>query len=250
MGYPEWHVWGNDGIGRDYGNVLFNRAVGDLPEMQCSIEAAKRLEPVIRGSDTVADVGCGAGHYLRSLRRRVMAPFQYIGVDGTREYVDLAQKAFEADKRSSFQYGDIFNIPLADNSADVTLCCNVLLHLPSIEKPIAELLRITKRHLLIRTLVGRSTFIIKEARSDKYSETGEPLDFNYFNIYSAARIESAVKACGATVTIEPDTSFEGDRINDDVAAHGIELNLTRVIGNTQVRDYIIQPWAWLTITPA
>lgn len=238
----EGFVWDRPGIGDKYGDVLQKRADGSLPEMQSSISAAKRMAALVQDGDSILDVGCGVGHYLVSLRKHVPAKFSYTGVDGSADYVSRAQKLFPD---VTFKNGDIFNLPFPDKSFDFVMCNNVLLHLPSIEQPIKELMRVSRWGALIRTLVGSSTFVIRECRSDALDQNGQPSDFNFFNIYSAGRVFAA--AGNAQVEIDPDTDFAADRINADVPAYGIEHNLTKVVNGMQVRDYIIQPWCFVTI---
>ena len=76
------------------------------------------------------------------------------------------------------------------------MCNNVLLHLPSIVKPIAELSRVARRFILIRTLIGDESFRIQEVFSketwpfstvptdQEFDDSGEPTSFGYENIYS------------------------------------------------------------------
>ena len=51
------------------------------------------------------DVGCGAGHYLKSIKERLNKTVDYIGLDATKYYIDLAKKAFPVNE---FIVGDIF----------------------------------------------------------------------------------------------------------------------------------------------
>ena len=244
MKYPKWNIFGKGKIGSLYGEVLQKRATGELPEMQSSIAAAKRLAGVVREGDRIADVGAGPGHYLISLRKTIKVPFRYTGIDGTHEYVERGKQSFPEE---DFRYGNIFDLPFADKSFDVVMCNNVLLHLPSIEKPISELLRIAKRFVLIRTLVGESTFLIKEVRPPEEYRSGDPVSFNFFNIYSENRVRNAVEACGAKAVIEPDRDFVESAVAADVKVHGLETNITRIVNGMQVRDYIIQPYCFISV---
>ncbi len=64
-----------------YAAVHFKRAVGELPEMECSKAMAQLVTERIRRNSAILDAGCGAGHYLRSFRKALTSPFQYVGVD-------------------------------------------------------------------------------------------------------------------------------------------------------------------------
>ena len=52
------------------------------------------LSDQIRAGDSVLDVGCGGGHYLRSMQRLIQVPFSYVGVDPTEDYLEAAKQAW------------------------------------------------------------------------------------------------------------------------------------------------------------
>ena len=187
----KWRKPWLDKLGEQYGDRLFSRAIGEAPEMESSKAVAARLRGVARPADQILDVGCGAGHYLRSLTRILPFTFQYTGVDATPRYVELARQAFASSPNAVFKTGDIYALPFADASYDLVMSNNLLLHLPSIQKPLQELCRVARRHVLVRTLVGERSFRIQEVRGsgDEFDENGEPHDFAYFNIYSKGYIE-------------------------------------------------------------
>ena len=56
-----------------------------------------------RPEQSLLDVGCGAGHYLRSYKRAVSTPFSYVGVDYYTIFLDKARQAWgrRADRRIS-----------------------------------------------------------------------------------------------------------------------------------------------------
>lgn len=251
-----WRVWDKD---KEYGEALFKRATGQSPEMESSKAMAEVISGVIEDNDLIADVGCGAGHYLASLDKNVKCHFSYLGIDATSYYIELAKKAFFENKRGSplrlktaFAVGDIFNLPVNDESAEIAMCSNLLHHLPSIARPIQELWRITKRYVIIRTLIGKVSFRIKQINPpEKYTESGEPVNFHYFNIYSEKYIESLVHGFKRVKEYKlfPDLEFVVANIGhtnykDKIAPH----DLTTIINGMQVNNYIILPWQILIIT--
>ena len=85
-----WANWGD----QKYAEVMYRRAIGDLPEMESSKAVARRVIPFWTIGNTILDVGCGVGHYLRSLRRELGSGFDYTGVDIAPHHLALAKKAF------------------------------------------------------------------------------------------------------------------------------------------------------------
>jgi ubiquinone/menaquinone biosynthesis C-methylase UbiE len=242
-----------------YGQVLYQRAVGEAPEMESGKAAAHLLRGVLRSGDHLLDVGCGAGHYLRTLRREFSFPFGYTGVDATVGYIALAKKAFVHDEDAAFLVGDIEKLPADDRSADIVLCCNVLLHLPRIAPAMQELWRVTRRTLLIRTLVGETSFRIKQVREwegmhtpedSLFDEEGEPHRFHYFNIYSERYMRwlcerlTNVSRC----SIEPDLDFDLAALTESQwPEQSKPPDLTRTIGGMQRNGSILEPWAFIRL---
>lgn len=255
-----WKIW--DSM-QSYGEVLYKRATGEAPEMESSKAVARRLQEILKQGDTVLDVGCGAGHYLRSLRNAFPFPFPYTGIDATQSYVELAAKAFKDDKTADFRRGDIEMLPVKDQSFDIVLCMNVLLHLPRILPAIRELWRVTGRTLLIRTMVGEKSFRIQQVREWEkevkgtedplFDASGEPLRFHYFNIYSEKYIRWLCSTLpdAASCSIELDRDFNPEALT---AAHWPDKtkpgDMTQVLGGLQVNGSIIEPWAFIRIDRA
>lgn len=246
-----------------YGEVLYKRAIGEAPEMESSKAAARRLKGILKQGDTVLDVGCGAGHYLRSLRNNFDFSFPYMGIDATQSYVDLAVKAYKNDPAASFRQGDIEALPVKDQSFSVVLCMNVLLHLPRILPAMRELWRVTGRTLLIRTLVGEKSFRIKQIGENEtemkdtedplFDADGEPLRFHYFNIYSERYVRWICSTFPgvASCNIEQDHDFNPEALT---AAHWPDKakpgDLTQMLGSQQVNGSILEPWAFVRIDRA
>jgi len=249
-----WRVWDKD---KEYGDLFYKRATGELPEMESSKVLAKTVSGIICKNDKILDVGCGGGHYLRSLDKIIKSDFSYKGIDQTEYYIKRAKEAFSLAVNNNpyrtvteFKVGDIFNIPVEDNNADIVICNNVFLHLPSIEKPLSELIRVSKKYIIIRMLIGVSSFRIKQIeKPEKYDENGEPLNFHYYNIYSEDYLKTILSKLGVK-----DYSFKDDQ-DYDPSAFGIESNylstkpddLTSIINGVQLNVYILQPWKFLII---
>ena len=244
-------IWRPEREGRRYGEVLFKRAVGDMPQMESSKAAARRLKDHIRMGDHILDVGCGAGHYLASLRDAIGRTFQYTGMDATPIMIDYARRAFEGESDVRFLEGDIFQIPFEDGAFDIVMCNNVLLHLPSIAVPLRELCRVARRRVLVRTLVGRRSFRIQEIHQpEEYDADGTPAVASYFNIYSEAYVERLLKdiAHARTWKVKPDRDFSSEAITAERDLIDDETyDLTSMVGGYQVNDYVLLPWCFVEI---
>lgn len=245
----KWKVWEED---NEYGELLYKRATGELPEMESSKKIARVIKELDLPNIRILDVGCGAGHYLRSLRRELGDTFEYVGCDATAQYIERAKKAFASDTKASFQQADIFNLDFADNSFDLVICNNVLLHLPSVAKPISELIRVAKSKVIIRMLCGDRSFrimnVIDQPDGKEFSVDAEPTEFYFYNIYSSAYIEYLLEnnAKANKWTIDADTDFDKKRIEESAKEH-TNIDASRILGDYQVNGYILQPWAIIKI---
>ncbi|NCJ07073.1 methyltransferase domain-containing protein [Synechococcales cyanobacterium C] len=244
-----WKVWDEN---NEYGEVFYKRATGQLPEMESSKAAAKLIKDDVTEGDKILDVGCGSGHYLRSLRSALKINFFYTGVDATSNYINLGKRAFVNDAGVDFCLGDIYNLPFDENSFDIVMCNNVLLHLPSIQKPLNELIRVSKKTVLIRTLIGDRSFRIQDvspASEIEFNGDGEPTSFYYYNIYSQKYLNYLLKSSGKVNNFQiiKDVFFDPQNIESSTSEHRDAHNVTKIIGDFQVNGYIIQPWKFLKI---
>ena len=252
MTQDKWRIWDKY---KQYGEVLYKRAIGESEEMESAKSLCNTIKSVYKPGMSVLDVGCGAGHYLRSLRERVDPSINYTGADATEYYLSLARKAFPGVR---FEIADIFNLPFADASFDIVICNNVILHLPPPPiKPISELIRVAKYNTIIRTLFGVQTYIIKEIRTasdlpglaqregDLITLDGEVEAFNYFNLYSENYIRDILSktAPSAQVRIERDTQYQPFDNRTECGD-----TATTVINGMQISGNIVHDMRFIIVT--
>lgn len=170
--------------------------------------------------------------------------------NGIKSYEDIYNKN-PFRESFDFEVGDIFDLFFDDYFADLVMCNNVLLHLPSLKKAISELWRVTKRFLIIRTLIGNASFRIKQIiPPEEYSEEGEPLNFHFFNIYSEKYVLGLIENLGSVKNykIFEDKDYNPSNIGKINYKEGQSPHdLTEIVNGMQVNNYIIQPWQFLII---
>jgi arsenite methyltransferase len=100
----------------------------------------------IEKGDTVIDLGSGAGNDCFVARHETGVAGKVIGIDFTEKMIAKARE--NADKMGfnnvEFRFGDIDNMPVADNVADVVVSNCVLNLVPDKEKVIKEIYRVLK----------------------------------------------------------------------------------------------------------
>lgn len=120
---------------------------------------------LIKEGDTVVDLGSGAGNDCFIARALVGEKGRVIGVDMTEAMIDKARK--NAQKLGfanvEFRFGEIENLPVADNEADVVVSNCVLNLVPDKRKAFAETHRILKPggHFSISDIVTAGKLPVK-----------------------------------------------------------------------------------------
>jgi len=99
---------------------------------------------------SLADIGCGLGHWSRLLYPYLRPPARLAGVDREPRWVAEAPERFRrtfpnvAPELFSFHQGDATKLPLPDAGFDVVTCQTVLMHLASPLEALQEMLRILR----------------------------------------------------------------------------------------------------------
>lgn len=253
MPQDAWRVWDKNDA---YGQVLYKRAVGELEEMESAKALCAQVSPLYKKGMNVLDVGCGAGHYLASLRKRVDTGVDYTGVDATESYINLARKAF--GESAKFTQGDIEGLPFKDASFDIVMCNNVLMHLPPpLVKPLSELIRVAKKYVVIRTLFGERNYVIQEVRTgeeisglperegDAFDDYGKARSFNYFNLYTENYFRDVLAGLGSRLHIEIKKDNDWKPFDNRTDCGKVA---TRVVDGKQVSGNVILDYRFIVLS--
>jgi len=241
-------------------DVYFKRAIGASPEMEVSKAMAKILKRHVKKDDKILDVGCASGHFYRSLKKRIKKNFNYTGVDPYKIFLKKAEIAWKLDRKVNFLKGNIYNLPIKKKIFDVTYCSNVFIHLNDIIKPLKELVRVTKRLIVIRTVVYDVSYKIqlvynKEWWNDtdvdpinEFDSKGKPRAYSYFNIHSFDYLRENIKKLSPNSKIQfvKDNFYDKKKIKTSKKFEKRPL-ATKIIRNEQVSGCIIQPHYFIII---
>ncbi|MFQ5998253.1 MAG: methyltransferase domain-containing protein [Candidatus Bathyarchaeia archaeon] len=130
--------WTADGLERSRQYILLS-----YPEYKDTLARALRLRDGLR----VVDVGCGTGAYSRLLAEGIKPKGKIVGVDLNRSLLKTAKKQavlVGSGALMEFKKGDAYDLPLPDNSADLSFCHTVLWILGEPLKALREMTRVVR----------------------------------------------------------------------------------------------------------
>src|SRR3990167_9585086 len=95
--------------------------------------------------DSVLDVGCGEGFTLARLKKEKIGK-SFEGIDNLDESIEIAKKIHPG---LDIKKGDIYKLPYKSNSFDLVVCTEVLEHLENPRKAYRELIRVSRKYVLL-----------------------------------------------------------------------------------------------------
>lgn len=129
-----------DGQYRNGANLAARQSVYAFQQPRIDLPATVLSLARLKGTEMVADIGCGNGAYLAELGRRRHRGHA-IGIDLSG---GMLQAARWAAPGAGVLRGDASQLPLADGCAEVALAPHMLYHVPDPRAAITELRRVTR----------------------------------------------------------------------------------------------------------
>lgn len=255
-GGPEkqnWNPWKLDRL-KMTGNSYYKRAKGELPEKESSKSYARFLgqHGFYSPGDTLLDIGCATGHFLRSFRRLLDPDIFYTGIDTHFPFLQWGREVYGIDRHCNFVHCDALAMPFLDQSYDLTIV-NLFHFFPRIDEAIRETMRVTRKMVIWRTPIGdRANYVVKVIHNHSFGElqvlTPEREDFDYtlYMLYSKEYIGGLVAHLGGKLTlIERDTDFEDF---DNTALEEFQgVPATKTVNGMQINGNLVLDWHYVVI---
>ncbi len=240
-----WEIWQkNSSIERS-----IKRIKKQLPEMEASKQLVKIVKKKYKKGDKVLDFGCAAGHFYLSLKR-IDNKINYYGFDSTKDYINYAKRYFKKEKNTKFEVQSLFSMSKKYyNKFDIVFCSNVLHHIPSIDLPLKNLIKATKKVCIIRTLVSNNTHLSRFYYNDQMNRKGELNNFQLQNTYSYSLIRKKIKKIGNFKVSFLDDIFDGKKINKEFTKKERKRypGLTRHVDGLQIAGSKVFEFKWIII---
>lgn len=110
-------------------------------------EMLQRLQTLLDVPEcSLLDAGCASAYYYDIIERYVPGWIRYTGCDYSSTMLELARAAHPD---IAVSYGDICNLGFESNAYDIVLSGAVIMHIRNWEMALAELMRVTKRILIL-----------------------------------------------------------------------------------------------------
>jgi len=240
-----WKIWKKN---KNVEARTFQRVKNKLSEMESAKQLRKIIFKLYKPGMQVLDVGCASGHYYNSIKK-IDKNISYCGLDPTKAYIDFAKKHFKNNNKVKFILGDIYKPPKSiRNKFDISFCCNVLLHLPTLIVPLKNLINSSRRYCIIRTLISDKTHLSKYLYSERYDKRGNPKDFVYQNTYSYDYFKNIVKSIGDCSIKFVNDKFNSKNINSEFKKFKNKQNaVTKVMDKVQFAGSKVFQWKWVII---
>jgi len=183
---------------RRYYNTLYD-VLGEHPLKKWDVFRLGRTFQHISGEGKLHDVGCGVGHWLEFLSEKTMLKLS--GSDISSDALKKARRNLKG-KKINLGLGDVRALKYNDNEFDQSTALEVIEHVLDWEKSILEMIRITKKRVIITVpynerlsygkcpRCGREIFI--DGHLNKFKE-GDFLKFKKYGKVSFERIFHPLK---------------------------------------------------------
>lgn len=119
-------------------NVVVNKLIGRF--YRVLYEHIAQQQPRV-----FLDAGCGEGESIKRLND-ILASSTVYGFDINSECVAFCKNTYP---QNNWQVDDIYQTSYSDNFFDMVMCCEVLEHLQEPHKALQELIRISRKYLLL-----------------------------------------------------------------------------------------------------
>ncbi len=240
-----WRGWDKN---PEYERTI-DRLKKKLPIMECSKQLVSIVSKFYKPNMKILDFGCAAGHYYYALKK-LNKHVNYTGLDATKFYIDYAKNFFKKENNTRFDRQSLFSLNKKYNKKfDIVYCCNVLLHLPSIEIPIKNLLKASKKYCIIRTLVDTNTHLSQLVFDDQYVSSNKPVNYAYQNTYSRDLIKKCIMKNGKYKIKFIEDKFNSKKINQEHNKYNKKFrdSITFAKNNIQISGNKVFKWEWVLI---
>lgn len=120
------------------------------------------LERLDRSAQTLLDVGCGNGYFLKKAAE--LGRYELCGCD--------VMEAKELGDGIRYRQGNLELLPFADKSFDIVTCHHTIEHIPDAPRAVAELKRVARKQIMLVTPRQRYYYYTLDEHVNFFPERG------------------------------------------------------------------------------
>jgi 2-polyprenyl-3-methyl-5-hydroxy-6-metoxy-1,4-benzoquinol methylase len=143
--------------------------------------------------ESILDAGCGEGFTMNKLKENHIGN-KIEGIEYEKDAITFGKKIFPD---LTIKQGSIYKLPYKDNSFDLTICTEVLEHLENPSKAVREMLRVSRKYLII-SVPNEPFFMISNfLRGKNISRLGN--DIGHVNHWSCLNLQTFLEKNGLKI---------------------------------------------------
>jgi len=200
--------WQND-LGQSENVIEWIKNPQNITLIRQGIEVVSNL---CNENTKLLDIGCYGGYLFDALGRNI----DYTGIDIDEEVLKQTKKIHANYNNFRCLLVDAYNLPFKNNSFDITTCFRVLIHVPHIEEIISEIVRVTKKYIVMVLKIGKDktikrTYLEEGKQKIEYYRTFKMETLNkIFNRLSVKIIDTcrAKDTIYTTITLEKELNLQ------------------------------------------
>lgn len=141
-------------------------------------------------AESILDAGCGEGFTMNKLKENGIGK-KIEGIEYSKEAIVFGKKLFPD---LIIKQGSVYDLPYKDNFFDLVICTEVLEHLENPNKALKEMLRVSRKYLII-SVPNEPFFMLSNfLRGKNLSRLGNDTEhINHWNLLSLRRYLSQNK---------------------------------------------------------
>ncbi len=124
------------------------------------------------------DVGCYGGYLFDALGRNI----DYTGIDIDEEALKQTKEIHANYDNFNCLVADAYNLPFKNDTFDIVTCFRVLIHVPHIEEIMNEIIRVSKKYIVLLLKVG------KEKTIKRIYLEGEKKKIEYYRTFEMKKL--------------------------------------------------------------
>lgn len=249
----DWNEWKTQKMLKT-GESYKKRAKGEIPEKEASKSYCNLMKNynLYKKGDNILDIGSACGHFYFSFYNRLDKDIDYTGVDITYQYLKWGKEIFKNHSKVNFVQCDALKLPFKEKSYDIVIV-NLFHFFPNLSEVMSEALRVSKKRVIWRTLIGKYNYSIKMISNNDFSKIGtitpdrSDYDHTLLMIYTKEYLKGLIKNLNAKIDfIKKDDDFS-DFDNNSLSE--FSMTATRSLNGVQTHGNIILDWYYFNLIP-